>query len=86
MGYIGQMPGRPEELPGRETATAAPPEPGGASASELPVLLAPGTRSVSLAIPAPKVPEPIATVGVSDPAVSDPAVSDPSGADDADGE
>jgi hypothetical protein len=52
MGYIGQLPGRPEELPGRETGTGAPPEPGGPRAGELPDLQRAGTQSVTLTRPA----------------------------------
>lgn len=62
MGYIGQMPGRPEELPGRETGTGAPPEPGGPRAGELPDLLPGRSQSITLSWPPAAEPEPAAEV------------------------
>jgi hypothetical protein len=51
MGYIGQLRQRLEVLPAQHTGTGAPPEPGGARADELPVLLTPGTQSISVRVP-----------------------------------
>lgn len=58
MGYIGQMPGAPQQLPGRETGTGAPPEHSGPRADELPSLLQTRAHSVSLAPQPPSQPVP----------------------------